>query len=108
MQKSSEVIVDFPNEMLQGMVIETVIVNPAFKNQGVAVLSKNEVVTYGTLVKVYLIQKQKGHKAFKPVDELQSFYFDNRNNAVRFINHLPQMSAIELMYAMRSADKMRN
>lgn len=108
MQRHSEVRVDFPNEMLRGMAIETVIVNPAFRNQGVAVLSKNEVKPNGTLVEIYLIEKQTGDKAFKPVDGLQSFLFPNRSLAVKFIKHLPQMSAIELMYLLRGAEKTKN
>jgi len=51
---------------------------------------------------VYSLRLQHDIQKYKIDNELQAFSFSDHEFAQQFIEHLPEMSAIELMFAMGS------
>lgn len=87
------------------MKVESLLTNPLDMNVGVVVLSKFDKGSKGKLIRIYSIHKKTGDTNYKLLAELQSFLFPDAFSAKRFIEHLPQMTAIELMFMMNSQTK---
>ena len=92
--------VDVPNELLVDMEIESVVISPVFQNVGIVILAGDDQETNCRLVRIYSIAKQDDETTYRLVQELQAFLFPEKSFAKEFIERLPQMSAIELMFAM--------
>jgi hypothetical protein len=82
------------------MEIESIIISPVFNNVGIVVLAGDDPDSNSRLVRIYSIAKQENETTYRPVHELQAFLFPEKPFAKEFIERLPQMSAIELMFAM--------
>lgn len=98
-------IVEIPNELLENMEIEAVIISPIYRNVGIVILAKDDNETNSRLVRIYSIVKQDDETTYRPVQELQAFLFPEKPFAKEFIERLPQMSAIELMFAMNGLNE---
>jgi len=96
-----EIAVDFDNELLEEMNIESVMTSPINSEVGVAILSSGSP-NQNKIVKVYSLRLQHDIQKYKIDNELQAFSFSDHEFAQQFIEHLPEMSAIELMFAMNS------
>ncbi|KGX91854.1 hypothetical protein [Pontibacillus marinus] len=96
-----EIAVDFDNELLEEMNVETVMTSPINSEIGVAILS-SESTDQNKIVKVYSLRLQHDVQKYKIDNELQAFSFSDHDFARQFIERLPEMSAIELMFAMGS------
>lgn len=97
---SNDAMVEIPNELLENMEIESVIISPVYHNVGIVILAGDDQETNFRLVRVYSIAKQDDETTYGLVQELQAFLFPEKPFAKEFIERLPQMSAIELMFAM--------
>jgi hypothetical protein len=76
------------------------IVSPVLQNTGVVILAGDVLETNARLVRIYSMTKQDDETTYRLVHELQAFHFPEKPFAKEFIERLPQMSAIELMFAM--------
>lgn len=98
---SDDRIVEIPQGLLKDMEFESVIISPVFPEVGVVVLAGDDPETNSRLVRIYSIMlKQDDETTYQVAQELQAFSFAEKPFAKEFIKRLPQMSAIELMFAM--------
>lgn len=98
-------MVEIPDELLENMEIESVIISPVYQNVGIVILAGDDQETNGRLVRIYSMVKQDDETTYSLVQELQAFLFPERPFAKEFIERLPQMSAIELMFAMNGMNE---
>jgi len=96
-----EIAVDFEDELLKKMNVETVMTSPVNSEIGVAILS-SESTNQNKIVGVYSLKLQHDIQKYKIDNELQTFSFSDHEFARQFIDRLPEMSAIEMMFAMGS------
>lgn len=86
-------------EKLNGMEVLATLFSPAEPNIGILVTGENyEEKTTQPLVCVYLIAFNEGKWFIQ--EELQAFSFWSFKSAKRFVDDLPNMSAIDLMLLM--------
>lgn len=87
------------HELFEGKRLEAMMISPIADDLGVIILSED--AGSEVYVRVYRIEKTSEER-YEIVGELEAFAFKNRESATSFISHLPNMSAIELMFAMNS------
>ena len=97
---STDAMIEIPNEVLDNMDIESIIISPVHYNVAIVILAGADQETNCRLVRIYSIVKQDDETTYGLVQELQAFLFPEKPFAKEFIERLPQMSAIELLFAM--------
>ncbi|MEN8699590.1 hypothetical protein [Bacillus infantis] len=104
-QTTVNVNINFPDGLLDTMNYETVIINPASENIGIAILSQKTQDQQEMLIKIFVIHLDSSSEdafEYNTSHELQSYIFPDETSAQNFIAKLPYMSAIELMFAQHS------
>jgi hypothetical protein len=92
---------DNPN--LESMEVEGVIISPMVKELGAIVLSSiNEEGKTIKICSIKQIESDNDNEYFVDT-ELHTFLFQDIGSAEEFIEHLPDMSAIELLFAMNAS-----
>ncbi|RFU69503.1 hypothetical protein D0469_09055 [Peribacillus saganii] len=89
-------------DSLDHMEVETVLISPINNEVGIAVLSTLSINPTEKQVYVYSLIWNRTLNSYTIDKELQSFLFRDLSFAKEFIEHLPEMSAFELMFAMNS------
>ena len=89
--------VHFPDQLLAGMGIETLFVNPIDPTRAVTALSGEEQGQF--ILKLYHLRKNENQEFF-PTHELASYSFHTRADLKYFVKRLPNMSAIELLIGL--------
>ncbi|MFF2449925.1 hypothetical protein ACFVSW_23060 [Neobacillus sp. NPDC058068] len=93
----------FPDDILEGMRIESIIISPIAKHLGVAALSgKSEDMHVLRLYQLILREDQN----YVPTFELEAFAFYSRKDLTDFVVRLPEMSAIEILMVMNQEPTM--
>jgi hypothetical protein len=89
--------VNFPNELLAGMRIESLFVNPIDKTRAVTALSGME---HGQIIlRLYHLLKGADQEFF-PTHELAAYCFMTMADLKDFVKKLPNMTAIELLISI--------
>lgn len=90
------------NDFIQKRVIQNIVLNPENDEMGVAIFthgysteSNNITVTIHQLVK-------KDYRYYTPYYKLEEFSFNNYDAANKFITLIPTMSALEMIYMLKS------
>jgi hypothetical protein len=92
------------NPTLESMEVEGVIISPIVKELGVIVLSS--INKEGKTIKICSIKQIESDidNEYFVDTELQTLLFQDMKSAENFIEHLPDMSAIELLFAMNASN----
>ncbi|MFC0523892.1 hypothetical protein ACFFGV_10015 [Pontibacillus salicampi] len=96
----NEPTIHFPNNLFDSATVEGTCISSMDKSLGVVILSANEPITNDTIVSVFSLDYDSLQDVYNVDKELEHFRFFDYANAKQFINHLPHMSAIDLMRAM--------
>lgn len=89
--------VEFPDELLEGRLIETTIFSPENEDIGIAILSEFQGGTY--VMRIYQLE-QSQHEKYSPIQELAAFSFHSRRKFDEFLESLPEMSGLEMLLAL--------
>ncbi|WP_345239572.1 hypothetical protein [Pontibacillus salipaludis] len=95
----------FTNMMAKHYIIEHVIISPINKEKGVVVVSSTEEEQEALILRIFAIEFDHEADSYVTTSELEAFSFDDQEFGKKFIDHLPNMSAIELMFAMNNFHK---
>ncbi|WP_226680707.1 hypothetical protein [Sutcliffiella horikoshii] len=94
----SNLKLSLPPELAQEMEVQATVVSPTHPDVGVLVLSKgmnhfsNEIT-----IRIYRLQRDSTNGRYSIVIELEAFMFKSYRKAKEFINHLPNMTATEML-----------
>ncbi|CRK82987.1 hypothetical protein [Neobacillus massiliamazoniensis] len=94
---TKELNVVFPNEVLNGKKIESVMISPIDRQIGVAALTGK--IKNMQLLRLYQIIKVEDGN-FVPTHEIGAFTFNTKDKLKDFIKSLPEMSAIKILMLM--------
>jgi hypothetical protein len=95
----------FPGQVLKRMKVEMVIPDTYRKDTGIAVLSKKRLRSNKSLIRIFAILSSEQKELYKLDQELQHFIFIDDTSAQAFMEQLPKMTAIELLYVMRENEQ---
>ncbi|HHW36767.1 MAG TPA: hypothetical protein GXX18_05940 [Bacillales bacterium] len=102
MEENNSIKVEFNNELIKNMKIEGILTSP-YDEVSVAILSDQEIDAF--IVKIFYMHKEK--QVYKISHELITLKMESRYKIDKFIQHLPHMSAIELLIMLNSNDSSR-
>lgn len=86
---------------LESMELIQLIESPVVKDLGILIMGENMHVTPN--IRFYQLEKIKD--LFEVKKELQTFTFHSSAEAMIFLEHLPNMSALELLLMMGTVDE---
>lgn len=92
--KSTEKRVVFPDELLEGMSIESTIFSPGNEKVGIATLSEEQDAQF--VLRIYLLIQKKDEK-YHLKQELAAFSFKSRKELDEFLVKLPNLSGLEML-----------
>ena len=87
----------FPDEILKGKKIEFITLSPVNDNVGISGLSDKLKNLH--LLRLYQLIRDEDQN-FYPTHEIGAFTFDSRLHLIEFTNHLPEMSAFEILMVL--------
>jgi hypothetical protein len=87
------------NSIMESMKFEAFIMHPVTKKYGVVVLSSDS--QFGKIVKMYSAVESDEDDTYTLSFELYEAVFEDLTYAEEFIEYLPNMSAIELLYVIK-------
>ncbi len=93
-----------PEELTESMQVITTIISPSKEDMGILIMGENMdpgIHKEGpSVIRIYLLGKVE--EEYHVETELEAFAFDDIDFATEFLNHLPGMSALELLIMMNS------
>jgi hypothetical protein len=87
----------FPEEALEEMSIECILVSPVDDRIGVAAVSSKLEDKH--LLRLFQMKKDE-EQDYIPTHEMEAFTFQSRKDLKDFVERLPGMSALEILMAM--------
>lgn len=93
----NSVSVVYPDGLLKGMKSELVLISPI--NHDVGVTGITEKYNNKHLIRLYQLFRDEDQRYY-PTHEIGAFTFSSRSELEIFVNHLPQMTAIEILMLM--------
>lgn len=88
-----------PSELVESVDSINVLISPVNKEVGVVITLNNDKSKNKAFVTIYSIFLQTNEK-YSIKDKLQTFQFKDQLFASKFYQHLPDMSALELILVM--------
>ncbi|SEM35807.1 hypothetical protein SAMN05192533_102309 [Mesobacillus persicus] len=102
MKKNTNINVNIPNEILHDMEIHATVVSPVDKKTGILILTSGmKHFTKEIVIRIYLLHREDTKNHFDIQHELQAFSFTSYLQAKKFLNHLPNMSALEMLVLLK-------
>jgi hypothetical protein len=100
MRNTEQLDIEFPEGMLDVMMVIDTIVSPVLDHIAILIMGEHYYPTSNeNIARNYLLEKNL-QEVFIIKDELQAFQFLTYKSAQEFVSRLPSMSAFELMLAM--------
>lgn len=88
----------FPDEILKGKKVEFITISPVIDSAGISGLSGKLKDLH--LLRLYQLMRDEEEQKFYPTHEIAAFSFYSRLQLEEFLNHLPEMSAFEILMLM--------
>lgn len=96
--KSSNLKVTLPQNLAKEMEVQATVVSPTHPDVGVLVLSKGmNHFSKEITIRIYRLQRDSRNGEYSILIELEAFMFTSYRKAKEFINHLPNMTATEML-----------
>jgi hypothetical protein len=93
------------NEFLQNMSIQDIVINPNNDELGVVIFTQGYSPDAKDItVSIYELKKTNV-RCYTPYFKLDEFEFSNYELAHKFITQLPTMSALEMVFILRSLNR---
>lgn len=92
--------VEFDNDWLEQYQIEHVVISQIVTNMGAVVASTNNNDLLDVIV--FQIQMNETADSYAITSEIASFNFFNEESKHEFLQHLPEMSAMDLIFLLNS------
>lgn len=98
--------VEFPDEILKRKKVEFVTISPINDSVGISCLSGKFKNLH--LLRLYQLMRDDEDQKFYPTHEIGAFTFYSRTELVEFVNHLPEMSAFEILMLLNPYPGLQN
>jgi len=90
--------VNIPNELLEEMESQGTIISPVFPEMGILVLSEGMFHhSKDIVIRIYRLQLEADTQSYNIYYELVALSFSSYSDSKDFIDHLPNMSGIEML-----------
>lgn len=93
----NNVSVVYPDGLLKGMKSELVLISPI--NQDIGVTGITGKYNSKHLIRLYQLFREEDQRYY-PTHEIGAFTFSSRFELKKFVDHLPQMTALEILMLM--------
>ncbi|MGN7300699.1 hypothetical protein [Ferdinandcohnia sp. SAFN-114] len=98
--------INIPNELLEEMEIQGTIISPVFPEMGILVLSDGMFqFSKEIVIRIYRLELEADTQSYKIYYELVALSFSSYSDAKDFVDHLPNMSGIEMLILLNPEPK---
>lgn len=87
--------VDYPNKLLDNLIVESTIISPNHHGVGVTLLS--EVKESFHILRIFQIMLNEVDDTYHILLELEVFSFENRKELDEFMDNLPHISGLDML-----------